>query len=197
MPRRLSENDLRLTTGFPFGLWQCQRRVVQRSVYWLAETFRVRPVPLAGQDEQMDGTVPHGSGRRRRDRRAAVPPAIRRAASLAASAKHDRLIVCGIAISHSAVINSFSIAIRVRRHRPDGCANGRCAWRQHEAGSMPVQVEAVWGGAVSRRVRPTPATRLLDGLATLPDGGPILAETLASPCGDFSAGCRSSRPTSR
>ena len=188
----------RLTTGFPFGLWENQRRLTAESplIVW-PRTFPVGPVPLVSGDQQVEGNVSRNKVGSNGDvlgvrpyRRGDSPRRIH----WGQSARHDRLIVCELQSNARPVIQ-LVLDTHPGIHGGDG-ADGSREWAIRIVASLAkgwleagAQVGAVW----NEQVIPASAghhqvNRLLDGLAKLPDRpGPVLAETLASP------GCRGFR----
>jgi uncharacterized protein (DUF58 family) len=190
----------RLTTGFPFGLWENRRPLsVEVPLIVWPRTFPAGPVPLVSGDQQVEGNVSRNKVGSNGDvlgvrpyRRGNSPRRIH----WGQSARHDRLIVCELQANARPVTQLVLDADR-RVHAGDGADSSRertirivaslaKAWL--EAGA---QVSAVWNGEVL-----PPASgqrqlhRLLDSLARLADSpGPSLAETLGNPaCRGFTDG---------
>jgi uncharacterized protein (DUF58 family) len=181
----------RLTTGFPFGLWENSRALaVEAPLLVWPQTFPVGPVPLVSGDQQVEGNVSrHKVGSSgdvlgvRPYRRGDSPRRIH----WGQSARHDRLIVCELQANAHPVIQLVLDADPSIHagHGPDGSREwairlvASLARGWIEAGA---QVGAVWKGQVIRPASGvTQVHRLLDGLARLPDTpAPALAATLAS-----------------
>ena len=190
----------RLTTGFPFGLWENQRTVAVETplVVW-PQTFPVGPMPPISGDQQVEGNVSRNKVGSSGDvlgvrpyRRGDAPRRIH----WGQSARHDRLIVCELQTNSRPVVQ-FVVDTDSHAHTGRGRDSSR-EWAIRIAASLArgwletgAQVGAVWHGqvipAASGR---TQLHRLLDSLALLPDTpGPSLAETLANPpCRSFTDG---------
>jgi uncharacterized protein (DUF58 family) len=190
----------RLTTGFPFGLWEHKRLLTTQTplTVW-PRTFPVGPVPLVSGDQQVEGNVSRNKVGSNGDvlgvrpyRRGDSPRRIH----WSQSARHDRLIVCELQSNARPVIQ-LVLDADLRVHGGDG-PNGSREWAIRIVASLAkgwleagAQVGAVWNGeAIPPASGQQQLHRLLDGLARLPDTpGPSLAETLAKPaCQGFRDG---------
>jgi uncharacterized protein (DUF58 family) len=190
----------RLTTGFPFGLWENKRVLAVETplVVW-PRTFPVGPVPPVSGDRQVEGNVSRNKVGSSGDvlgvrpyRRGDSPRRIH----WGQSARHDRLIVCELQSNARPVIQ-LVLDADPRVHTGDG-PDGSREWAVRIVASLATgwleagaQVGAVWNGQVMPPASgQQPLHRLLDGLARLPDApGPSLAETLADPaCRGFRDG---------
>lgn len=183
----------RLTSGFPFGLWEAGRPVTCESplLVWPA-VFAVPGVPEAASNSRSrEGVVPQnrtgdsGDVLGVRPYRRGDP---RRRIHWAQTARHDRLIVCerqAMSSPRAQVVLDAEPGV----HRGAGPSGSR-EWAIRLAASLAegllsqgVSVEAVWGG----RVFPADAgdshrRRLLDSLARLPaTSAGSLAEVLHLP----------------
>ncbi len=190
----------RLTTGFPFGLWENQRQVrVETPLLVWPRTFAVGPVPLVSGDQQVEGNVSRKKVGSNGDvlgvrpyRRGDSPRRIH----WGQSARHDRLIVCELQSNARPVIQLILDA-DPRVHAGTG-PDGSREWAIRIAASLAkgwleagAQVGGAWSGQVIAPVSgQQQLVRLLDGLAQLPDTpGPTLIETLAHPaCRGFQDG---------
>jgi uncharacterized protein (DUF58 family) len=190
----------RLTTGFPFGLWENKRllAVLAPLIVW-PRTFPVGPVPPVSGDRQVEGNVSRNKVGSNGDvlgvrpyRRGDSPRRIH----WGQSARHDRLIVCELQSNARPVIQLILDADQ-RVHTGDGPDSSR-EWAIRIVASLAngwleagAQVGGIWNGQV---IPPASGQqqlhRLLDGLARLPGTpGPPLAETLANPaCRGFRDG---------
>ena len=151
----------RLTTGFPFGLWEKSRAVTTESplIVW-PRTFPVGPVPFVSGDQQVDGNVSRNKVGSNGDvlgvrpyRRGDSPRRIH----WGQSARHDRLIVCELQSNARPVIQLVldahpSIHAGARNRRLAGmgdpdrgepgermagsrCPGGSCLeWQGHSSG---------------------------------------------------------------
>jgi uncharacterized protein (DUF58 family) len=190
----------RLTTGFPFGLWENKRDlVVEAPLLVWPRTFPVGPVPLAGGDQQVEGNVSRNKVGSTGDvlgvrpyRRGDSPRRIH----WGQSARHDRLIVCELQ-SNTRPLIQLVLDAEPRVHAGQGPDSSR-EWAIRIVASLAkgwleagAEVGAVWQGQLIPAASGLKqAHRLLDGLARLPlSGGPSLAEMLAGPaCRDFTSG---------
>jgi uncharacterized protein (DUF58 family) len=190
----------RLTTGFPFGLWENKRAVsVERTLLVWPRTYPVGPVPMVGGDQQIEGNVARNKVGSTGDmlgvrpyRRGDSPRRIH----WAQSARHDRLIVCEIQANARPLVQ-LVLDADPAVHGGQGPDSSR-EWAIRIAASLAkgwleagAQVGAVWNGQTLRAASgPNQVNRLLDSLAQLPDtSGPVLAETLAGPaCRGFTFG---------
>jgi uncharacterized protein (DUF58 family) len=195
-PRR----PARLITGFPFGLWESGRPLgVAATLLVWPRTFPVGPVPPVSAAQRVEGSVSRtkvGSDGEvlgvRPYRRGDSPRRIH----WAQSARHDRLIVCELQANARPVVQVV-LDSDPRVHASDG-PDGSREWAVRVAASLArgwleagVPVGAAWHGQSFPAAAGTrQLTRLLDGLAELPDeAGPPLAEVLASPaCRGFDGG---------
>jgi len=185
----------RLTTGFPFGLWEAAVPVgVEKPLIVWPRTFPVGPVPPVCGERQVEGNVSRtkvgSSGDMlgvRPYRRGDSPRRIH----WGQSARHDRLIVCELASNARPVIQlvldadprvhagaSFEWAIRVvasfaKGWLEDGAQVG-VAWAGHDVAPASGQAQIL---------------RILDALAALTGGDVPLPDVLACPrCRGFRDG---------
>ncbi len=180
----------RLTSGFPFGVWEAGRAaaVASRLVVW-PRTFPVGPVPPAGDDAAAEGHSTRGRAGTTGDV-AGVRPYRRgdspRRIHWAQSAKHDRLVVCELqAPVRPAVLVVLDADPAAHTPGPDGSRG----WAVRVAASLAkgwldagARVGLVCGDeVVAVNAGPAQATRVLDALARLGAGGRPLADVLASP----------------
>jgi uncharacterized protein (DUF58 family) len=190
----------RLTTGFPFGLWENQSRLtVETTLIVWPRTFPVGPLPRVSGDRLPEGNVARNQVGSNGDvlgvrpyRRGDSPRRIH----WGQSARHDRLIVCELQ-SNARPVVQLVLDTDPRVHSGSG-PDGSREWAIRIAASLArgwleagAQVGACWNGQV---IPPASGTRqlqqLLDALARLPEQtGPALAETLRHPaCRDFRDG---------
>ncbi len=191
----------RLTSGFPFGLWEAGRPVACDAplVVWPA-VFPVAGIPEAASNSRSrEGVVPQNRAGDSGDVLGVRPyrrgdP--RRRIHWAQTARHDRLIVCerqALSSPRCQVV----LDADPRVHRGAGPAGSR-EWAVRVAASLVegmlrqgVSVEAVWNGRVFPAAGGEPhRRRLLDALARLP-GDPAggLTELLQTPvCRRFTEG---------
>jgi uncharacterized protein (DUF58 family) len=190
----------RLTTGFPFGLWENSRSLsVETPLLVWPRTYPVGPVPPVHGDQQVEGNVSRNKVGSNGDvlgvrpyRRGDSPRRIH----WGQSARHDRLIVCELQSNARPVIQLILDA-DARVHAGEG-PDGSREWAIRIVASLAkgwlqagAQVGAVWNTQV---IPPASGQqqlqRLLDGLARLSDTpGPSLAETLTIPaCRGFRDG---------
>jgi uncharacterized protein (DUF58 family) len=190
----------RLTTGFPFGLWENQRHLaVEAPLLVWPRTFPVGPVPLVSGDQQMEGTISRNKVGSNGDvlgvrpyRRGDSPRRIH----WGQSARHDRLIICELQSNARPVIQ-LVLDIDPRVHAGSGPDSSR-EWAIRIVASFGkgwleagAQVGAVWNGQnIPAAFGQSQLLRLLDSLAKLTDApGPPLAATLGSPvCRVFTNG---------
>lgn len=190
----------RLTTGFPFGLWENARRLAVEAplVVW-PKTYPVGPVPPVSGDRQVEGNVSRGKVGTTGDvlgvrpyRRGDSPRRIH----WGQSAKHDRLIVCELQSNARPVIQ-LVLDTDPRVHAGTG-AGGSREWAIRVAASLAkgwleagAQVGVTWAGFdLPPASGPAQVHKILDALAVLPDAteGP-LADLLACPvCRGFRDG---------
>ncbi|MCI0459483.1 MAG: DUF58 domain-containing protein [Gemmataceae bacterium] len=190
----------RLTTGFPFGLWENHRllTVAAPLLVW-PRTFPVGPVPLVHGDQQVEGNVSRNKVGSNGDvlgvrpyRRGDSPRRIH----WGQSARHDRLIICELQANARPVIQLI-LDTDPQVHAGEGRDSSR-EWAIRIVASLArgwlqagAQVGAVWNREpIPAAAGPHQVNRLLDRLAQLPDtAGPTLAETLGSPaCWGFTGG---------
>jgi uncharacterized protein (DUF58 family) len=190
----------RLTTGFPFGLWDNQRALgVETPLIVWPRTFPVGPVPRISSDQQVEGEVSRSRVGNNGDvlgvrpyRRGDSPRRIH----WGQSARHDRLIVCELQTNARPLVQLL-LDTDAAVHAGHG-PNGSREWAIRIVASLAkgwlaagVEVGAVWHGQVLPASSGSKhLTALLDSLAALPDTpGPSLAETLAGPaCRTFTNG---------
>ncbi len=102
----------RLTTGFPFGLWENSRQLtVEKSLVVWPRTYPVGPIPPVSGDRQVEGNVSRSMVGTQGDvlgvrsyRRGDSPRRIH----WGQSARHDRLIVCELESNSRPVIQLVS-----------------------------------------------------------------------------------------
>lgn len=190
----------RLTTGFPFGLWENGRALAVEAplVVW-PKTFPVGPVPPVSGGRQVEGNVSRSKVGTTGDvlgvrpyRRGDSPRRIH----WGQSAKHDRLIVCELQ-SNSRPVIQLVLDADPRVHCGTGPNSSR-EWAIRIVASLAkgwleagAQVGLAWAGfdlPASSGV--AQAHKILDALAGIPDAveGP-LADVLACPvCRKFRDG---------
>jgi uncharacterized protein (DUF58 family) len=169
----------RLTSGFPFGLWEAGRPVTAKCslLVWPA-VFAVSGVPEAASNSRSrEGVVPQnrtgpcGDVLGVRPYRRGDP---RRRIHWAQTARHDRLIVCERQAMSSP---RCQVVLDADPHVHRGLApSGSREWAVRVAASVVeallrqgVSVEAVWNGRVyPADAGPGHLRRLLDSLARLP-----------------------------
>lgn len=189
----------RLSTGFPFGLWE-NRRAVQTPTELLVwpRIYPVGPMPPVSGDRQVEGNVTRnqvGTGGDfmgvRPYRRGDSPRRIH----WAQSARHDRLIVCELQMNSRPLIqivldteasvhagegaqSSFEWAVRM-------AASFAYGWLEHGA-----QVGLVYGEQdIAPASGAVQTTRLLDELARVTTTTTPLAQVLTCPhCRGFRDG---------
>lgn len=190
----------RLTTGFPFGLWENGRAVAVETplVVW-PRTFPVGPVPPVSGDRQVEGNVSRSKVGTNGDvlgvrpyRRGDSPRRIH----WGQSARHDRLIVCELQSNARPVIQ-IVLDADPRVHAGTGPDSSR-EWAIRVVASFAkgwleegAQVGLAWGGHdLAPASGQAQAQKILDALAALPDGcDRPLAEVLACPkCRGFRDG---------
>jgi uncharacterized protein (DUF58 family) len=190
----------RLTTAFPFGLWQNRRLLSAAAplIVW-PRTFGVGPVPLVSGDQQVEGTLSRNRAGSNGDVIGVRP--FRRGDSArrihwGQSARHDRLIVCELCANARPAIQ-LVLDTDVRVHADQGPEGSR-EWAIRIVASLArgwleagAQVAVVGQGCVLPAASgPQQLHRLLDGLARLPNlSGPALTEMLSEPaCRRFRQG---------
>lgn len=190
----------KLTTGFPFGLWDNRRMLAVETplIVW-PRTFPVGPIPPVSGDQQVEGNVSRSKVGTNGDvlgvrpyRRGDSPRRIH----WGQSARHDRLIVCELQ-SNSRPVIQIVLDADPRVHAGTGPDSSR-EWAIRVVASFAkgwlkdgAQVGLAWGG---HNIPPASGQsqlhRILDALAGLPDGcEQPLAEVLACPrCRGFRDG---------
>lgn len=190
----------RLTTGFPFGLWENGRRIAVDAplVVW-PKTFPVGPVPPVSGDRQVEGNVSRSKVGTTGDvlgvrpyRRGDSPRRIH----WGQSAKHDRLIVCELQ-SNSRPVIQLVLDADPAVHAGTG-ENGSREWAVRVVASLAkgwleagAQVGLAWAGfELPPASGPAQVHKLLDALAALPDAVEgSLSDVLACPvCRGFRDG---------
>ncbi|QJW97045.1 DUF58 domain-containing protein [Frigoriglobus tundricola] len=190
----------RLTTGFPFGLWENQRALATGGplVVW-PRTFPVGPIPPVSGARQVEGNVSRSQVGTSGDvlgvrpyRRGDSPRRIH----WGQSARHDRLIVCELQ-SNSRPVIQLVLDADPRVHAGRG-PNGSREWAVRIVASFAkgwledgARVGVAWGGCdIPPASGPAQLQTILDALAALPDDTPQpLAEVLACPrCRGFRDG---------
>lgn len=190
----------RLTTGFPFGLWENSRQLaVETSLVVWPKTFPVGPVPPVSGARQGEGNVSRSKVGTTGDvlgvrpyRRGDSPRRIH----WSQSAKHDRLIVCELQ-SNSRPVIQLVLDADPRVHAGTG-ANGSREWAIRIVASFAkgwleagAQVGLAWTGF---EIPPASGTaqihKVLDALAALPDsvGEPLVAVLACPVCRKFRDG---------
>lgn len=169
----------RLTSGFPFGLWDHARclTVGERLVVW-PRTYPVGPVPPVGGDRQVEGIVSRNKVGTNGDVVGVRP--YRRGDSLrrihwGQSAKHDRLVVCELQ-SNSRPLIQLVLDADPRAHSGSG-ADGSREWAVRVVASLAkgwlaagARVGLAWGGFDLPPASGMAQTcAVLDALAGLPD----------------------------
>lgn len=190
----------KLTTGFPFGLWDNRRTlaVETRLVVW-PRTFPVGPIPPVSGDRQIEGSVSRSKVGSNGDvlgvrpyRRGDSPRRIH----WAQSARHDRLIVCELQ-SNSRPVIQIVLDADPRVHAGSGVDSSR-EWAVRIVASFAngwledgAQVGLAWS---DHNIPPASGQlqlyKILDALAGLSDEcNRPLAEVLAGPnCRGFRDG---------
>jgi uncharacterized protein (DUF58 family) len=190
----------RLTTGFPFGLWNAGRALaVPAPLLVWPRTLPVGPIPPVSGDDQVEGTVSRNRVGSVGDvvgvrpyRRGDSPRRIH----WGQSAKHDRLIVCELQSNARPVIQ-IVLDADPAVHRGTG-ASGSREWAIRVAASFAkgwleagARVGLAWaGGAVPPASGAAQVAKVLDALAALPDDTAVpLPAVLAAPaCAAFRDG---------
>lgn len=182
----------RLTTGFPFGLYESGRALaVEASLVVWPRTFPVGPVPPVSGERLVEGHVSRSKVGSSGDvlgvrpyRRGDSPRRIH----WGQSARHDRLIVCELQSNSRSVIQ-LVLDADPRAHAGEGPGSSR-EWAIRVAASLArgwledgAQVGLAWG---EHEVAPASGQsqihKVLDALAALPDGvGRPLGDVLACP----------------
>lgn len=190
----------RLTSGFPFGLWNPGRALTVEAplIVW-PKTFPVGPIPPLSGDHQIEGNVSRNKVGSMGDvlgvrpyRRGDSPRRIH----WGQSAKHDRLIVCELQ-SNARPIIQLILDADPHIHRGAG-AESSWEWALRIVASLAqgwlaagAQVGLVWsGGAILPASGRLQLLRILDTLAGLaPTGHQPLGELLQCPsCHQFRDG---------
>jgi uncharacterized protein (DUF58 family) len=190
----------RLTSGFPFGLWEARRNLaVETPLLVWPRTLPVGPVPPVSGDQQIEGNVSRSKVGSNGDELGVRP--YRRGDSprrihWGQSARHDRLIVCELQSNARPVIQLVFDA-DARSHAGGGLDGSR-EWAIRIVASLArgwlesgAQVGLAWGGQEIPPASGRPQLhKILDALAALPDpAGKPLAELLACPtCRGFRDG---------
>jgi len=191
---------LKLTTGFPFGLWENSREVTVETllVVW-PRTFPVGPIPPVSGDRQVEGNVSRSKVGTNGDvlgvrpyRRGDSPRRIH----WGQSARHDRLIVCELQATSRPVIQ-IVLDADPRVHAGTGPDSSR-EWAIRVVASFAkgwledgAQVGLAWGGHdIPPAAGQAQLHKILDALAALPEECDTpLAEVLACPkCRGFRDG---------
>jgi uncharacterized protein (DUF58 family) len=190
----------RLSSGFPFGLWQSKRDLPHEAplLVW-PRTYLVGPVPTVQGDQQLEGVVSRSKVGNSGDvlgvrpyRRGDSPRRIH----WAQSARHDRLIVCELQANARPVVQ-LVLDTDPRVHVGDGPDASR-EWAIRVLASLAngwltagATISAAWDRHV---IAPSSGSRhletLLDALAKIPDSTEsALAEVLdAAACRNFTDG---------
>jgi uncharacterized protein (DUF58 family) len=190
----------KLTTGFPFGLWDNRRTLtVEQSLIIWPRTFPVGPIPPVSGDHQVEGNVSRSKVGTNGDvlgvrpyRRGDSPRRIH----WGQSARHDRLIVCELQ-SNSRPVIQIVLDADPRVHAGTGPDSSR-EWAIRVVASFAkgwledgAQVGLAWGGHdIAPASGQSQLHKILDALAGLPDEcDKPLAEVLACPrCRGFRDG---------
>lgn len=190
----------KLTTGFPFGLWENSRELTVETplVVW-PRTFPVGPIPPVSGDRQVEGNVSRSKVGTNGDvlgvrpyRRGDSPRRIH----WGQSARHDRLIVCELQANSRPVIQ-IVLDADPRVHAGTGPDSSR-EWAVRIVASFAkgwledgAQVGLAWGGHdIPPASGRSQLHKILDALAALPgECDKPLAEVLACPrCRGFRDG---------
>lgn len=190
----------KLTTGFPFGLWENGRVVgVEAPLIVWPKTFPVGPIPPVGGDRQVEGNVSRRKVGTNGDvlgvrpyRRGDSPRRIH----WAQSARHDRLIVCELQSNSRPVIQLVLDADE--RVQVGTGADSSWEWSIRIAASFAkgwladgAQVGLAWGDdGIPPASGQAQLHRILDALAGLqPSATKRLGDVLACPkCRGFRDG---------
>ncbi len=190
---------VRLTTGFPFGLWESGKVLaVEEPLLVWPRTYPVGPVPCGDGERLLEGSTSRHKVGGAGDVLGLRP--YRRGDSLrrvhwGQSACHDRLIVCEL--EHNARPVLQVVLDAEAASHPGGGPGGSREWAIRIVASLAsgwleagAQVGLVASGlAVPPAAGRQQVPRLLDALARLGDGGKTLAEVLAGPaCATFRDG---------
>ncbi|QEL15104.1 DUF58 domain-containing protein [Limnoglobus roseus] len=190
----------RLSTGFPFGLWENSRALTIEGplVVW-PRTYPVGPIPPVGGDRQVEGNVSRSKVGTNGDvlgvrpyRRGDSPRRIH----WGQSARHDRLVVCELE-SNSRPVIQLVLDADPCVHAGTGPDSSR-EWAIRVAASFAkgwladgAQVGLSWGGHdIPPASGQSQLHTILDALAALPSDTPQpLADVLACPkCKGFRDG---------
>lgn len=190
----------RLTTGFPFGLWENARELtIEKPLVVWPRTFPVGPIPPVSGERQVEGNVSRGKVGTTGDvlgvrpyRRGDSPRRIH----WRQSARHDRLIVCELQSNARPVIQLVLDTDR-SVHTGSGPNSSR-EWAIRIVASFAkgwledgAQVGVAWGGCdIPPASGNAQLHKILDALAAIHDDAPQpLAEVLACPkCRGFRDG---------
>lgn len=182
----------RLTTGFPFGLWEngCRMVVEKPLVVW-PRTYPVGPIPPVSGDHQVEGAVSrskvgtNGDVLGVRPYRYGDSP---RRIHWGQSVRHDRLVVCELQ-SNSRPVIQLVLDADPRVHTGGGSNSSR-EWAVRIVASFArgwleggAEVGLAWGGHdIPPASGQAQLHRILDALAGLPiDTAVPLADVLACP----------------
>lgn len=189
----------KLTTGFPFGLWNHSKTLAVESqlIVW-PTTFPVGPVPMLSGEQQSEGKVSRNKVGTNGDvlgvrpyRRGDSPRRIH----WAQSARHDRLIVCEIQANSRPVIqlvlDTFDEIHAGREENSTGewairvAASFAKSWIEEGA-----EVGLLWGGGhLPPASGSNHLTKIMDTLAGLQFGKTPLAQVMeTSACQGFADG---------
>jgi uncharacterized protein (DUF58 family) len=190
----------RLSSGFPFGLWQSKRDLSCEAplLVW-PRTYLVGPVPTVQGDQQLEGVVSRSKVGNSGDvlgvrpyRRGDSPRRIH----WAQSARHDRLIVCELQANARPVVQ-LVLDTDPRVHVGDGPDSSR-EWAIRVLASLAkgwLTAGATLGVAWDAQViAPSSGSRhletLLDGLAKIPETteSTLAAVLDSAPCRNFTEG---------
>lgn len=183
----------RLSTGFPFGLWNPSRALpVEEALVVWPRTFPVGPIPPMSGDYQVEGNVSRNRVGSTGDvlgvrpyRRGDSPRRIH----WGQTAKHDRLIVCELQANSRPMIQ---LVLDVDAHVHSGAGpDSSLEWAIRIVASLAqgwlqagAQVGLVWaGGAIPPASGRSQLLRILDALAGLP-------QTIHQPLGELLHGPR-------
>jgi uncharacterized protein (DUF58 family) len=190
----------KLTTGFPFGLWENGRKLaVEKPLVVWPRTFPVGPIPPVSGDRQVEGNVSRSKVGTNGDvlgvrpyRRGDSP----RRVHWGQSARHDRLIVCELQ-SNSRPVIQIVLDADPRVHAGTSPVSSR-EWAIRIVASFAkgwlkdgAQVGLAWGGHdIPPASGQAQLHKILDALAGLPgECDKPLAEVLACPkCRGFRDG---------
>lgn len=190
----------RLTSGFPFGLWEAGRGIaVEKPLVVWPQTFPVGPIPAVRGDRQVEGNVSRNKVGSTGDvlgvrpyRRGDSPRRIH----WGQSARHDRLIVCELQSNARPVIQ-LVLDANPRIHAGTGAESSR-EWAIRIVASLAkgwleagAQVGLAWAGFdIPAASGIAQIHKILDALASLPDAvDQPLVDVLACPkCQGFRDG---------